>query len=297
MRPIFTLLMLFSLAGTALADNLTLTFARSPLGINWSTPHGLALSTVKNSLYPTKIRAFAISHVFVSLKCDSLGYERHTGMTSATSTEERELLFKKAYGFGVMFHTYQGELESTATVLKDLADHTGSKRIAKLSLEINEATCARLKQYLEEYEARGFGSMYSGLQARPRKGEGSGCAAFGMSFLELAGLLSPEWNEAFMRKLHVPKRLVGGPLTGQRVPFLKVISNIFATWNPNREHIYLEAYDPESMYRWVRQTHQEVRLGTKAHDVNWQISNVGKTRILSADMTHVPTPTDPIWQY
>ncbi|MBY0515929.1 MAG: hypothetical protein K2P81_03400 [Bacteriovoracaceae bacterium] len=294
----FAFILFFSLySQVTLADKLTLVFARSPLGINWATPNTLAVSTVKNSLVPMKRRAFSISHVFVGLKCDSINYERLTGMTSAPGTEDRDLLFKQDYGFGVLFHSYRGHLETHDEVVAALESYQGSKRIAKLHFGISSETCLRLKTYLEEYEARGFGSMYSGLQARPLKGEGSGCSAFGMSFLETAGLLKEEYKELWMEKIHVPKRFVGGPLTGKRVSFFKIITSVFARWNPNREHIYLEAWNPEKMWSWVRKMHQDVQLGKLATDIDWQVAQSGNTRELYADMSHIPTPTGPIWQY
>jgi hypothetical protein len=281
---------------SARADELTLTFIRSPLGIDWKTPYTMAISTVANSAVPMKQRAFSISHLFVNLKCDSQNYERLTGMTSTTN-EDRDLLFKEGYGYGIIFHTYPGKLERDADVARDLEDYKGSRRVARMRLKISESTCARLKTYLNEYEARGFGALYSGLQARPRRGEGAGCSAFGMSFLELAGLLQPEWSEQWMNHIHVPKRFVGGPITGKFIRIREILAQPFSRWNPKRQHIYLEAWNPEKMWKWTKEVWADVRFGRSKGEIDWEISKVGKTREIYADMSSVPTPTDPIWQY
>lgn len=290
MKKLFLTLLTFVTFSVS-ADELTLSFIRSPLGINWANPNTMAVSTIKNSLVPMSKRAFSISHVFVDLKCDSIGYQRKAGMTSTTD-EDRDLIMKKGYGFGVIFHTYPGKLENDSEIQKDLKSYEGSRRVAQLNLKINPLTCVRLKNYLEEYEAYGFGSMYSGLQARPRKGEGAGCSAFAVSFLEIAGLMQEEWKEEWMNTIHVPTRLIGGPLTGRFVNVSKIALNPFLTWNSRKPHIYLEAWNPEKMWKWTRDT-----WAKKSKFSGWKKSRIGKTRIISKDMSFYPIPDDPIWQF
>ena len=97
-------LLFFSISFSTIAsDQVSLIFINSPKGINWKTPWSLSVSTINNSLLKFKNkRVFGISHVFINVKCDSLGKNEYFGMTSATDTEERELLFKKKYGLGIM---------------------------------------------------------------------------------------------------------------------------------------------------------------------------------------------------
>lgn len=296
MKSLFLSVFMLFFSFVSVADELTLTFIRSPLGINWKTPYTMAISTVANSAVPMKKRAFSISHLFVKLKCDSLKYERLTGMTSSTD-EDRDLLFNQGYGYGIIFHTYPGKLETAEDITRDLQSYKGSRRVANMTIKISESTCARLKTYLEEYEERGFGEMYAGLQARPRKGEGAGCSAFGMSFLELAGVMRPEWEQVWMNRIHVPLRFVGGPLTGKFIKIKKILLNPLARWNPRRDNIYLEAWNPEKMWKWTRKVWSNVRYGRRSDGIDWKISRVGNTREIFADMSDVPTPTDPIWQY
>ncbi|MBA2403709.1 MAG: hypothetical protein H0V66_02975, partial [Bdellovibrionales bacterium] len=106
-------LLVWFISSSVLADSVSLHLFRSPLGINWSTPWQMTVSTLKNSLANTHgKRAFAISHVFVEINCESTGEHIFRGQTSVDDSGERELLFKKKYGMGVMFHTYKGQYET-----------------------------------------------------------------------------------------------------------------------------------------------------------------------------------------
>ena len=46
-------------------------------------------------------------------------------------------------------------------------------------------------EYFHEYRDRGYAQNY-GLPLRPRYGEGAGCSAFAVSFLDVAGLLASD---------------------------------------------------------------------------------------------------------
>lgn len=277
------------------ADSITLHLMRSPLGINWSSPWTMTMSTLKNAVAPTgKKRAYSISHVFVEVKCDSTGDHIYRGMTSAGSSEERELLFKKGYGLGLMFHTYKGKLEKGEQIPKDLAPYLGHKRRAGITIKTSPETCQRMLQYAQEYEAKGYGSMYSGLQADPLKGEGAGCSAFGVSFLRIGGLMgnfTQEWKDV----IDVPKRFVGGPLTGKHVKITKLLSRPFARWSSKTPHIHLEAWNPERMHTWVKKTYLQVRAGEYRGEYPVDIDRVGKSYFVELDMSDRPTPQGSFW--
>jgi hypothetical protein len=280
---------------TANADELTLHIFKSPLGINWKTPWKLSTSTLANQVAPVgRKRAFSISHVFVEIKCESLDRHIYRGMTSLTDTEERELLFRKKYGLGVMFHTYQGLYEKDESILKDMIPYKGNRRYGQLSYKISPSTCERLLAYADEYEALGYGTMYSGLQADPLKREGAGCSAFAVSFLRVGGLMS-DYSSEWKQSIHVPKRLIGGPLTNNRVSLQKILSRPRARWNSKEPHIYLEAWDPEKMHSWVRRIYQQVSNGRfQAEDIP-EISHEGRSLKIIFDYQHRPTPEGPFW--
>jgi hypothetical protein len=284
-------------APVAGADEIKLHFLRSPLGINWSTPWKFATSAIKNSLVPRRgRRTYAISHVFVELKCASTGTHIYRGMTSeSTSTAvERDLIFKQSYGLGIIFHTYPGKLEKDDEIVRDLADYRGSARRSELAIDVTPEACARMVSYVGEFEDRGYGKLYSGLQADPLKREGAGCSAFAVSFLRIAGLMDDDF-ETWKRIIDVPKKYVGGPLTENRVNPLKFFANPFSRWSDRVPHIHLEAWDPESMHRWVGKTYRELNRGTYRGNWEAEASRDGNTLKVRLDMRRRETPTGPFW--
>lgn len=294
MRLLIGILSLF-ISISSFADSLTLHLIKSPKGINWKTPFSLTTSTLKNQIANTgDKRAFSISHVFVELNCSSIGTHIFRGQTSIADSGEVELIFKKKYGLGVMFHTYEGFYETDEVVLRDLAPYRESSRYGSFTAKVSPSTCERLLQYEKEYVGRGYGLLYSGLQADPLKGEGAGCSAYGMSYMRVGGLMQA-FHEEWKQIIDVPKRFVGGPLTNKKVNILKLLTRPNAQWSNKEPHIHLEAWDPEQMLRWVKKTYDNVLAGQELEGYNVEIWSQGKAKHVSVDLSHLETPTGPIW--
>lgn len=288
-------ILILLLSSQVFADSVSLHIFRSPLGINWANPWKMTVSTLKNSLANTHgKRAFSISHVFVEINCNSTGEHIYRGQTSVDDSGERDLIFKQKYGMGVMFHTYRGKYETDQGILRDMAPYEGSKRRGTFTALINPTTCQRMLQYEREYVERGYGQVYSGLQADPLKGEGAGCSAFAVSFLRVGGLMeafTKEWQNI----IDVPKRFVGGPLTGKKVNILKILSHPAAKWSSKEAHIHLEAWNPEEMLNWVNKTHDDVLGGGVLDGYEATIDSVGDSKAVTVDLSDRVTPTGPIW--
>lgn len=277
------------------ADSVSLHLFSSPLGINWSTPWQMTVSTLKNSLVNTgDKRAFSISHVFVELNCNSSGEHIFRGQTSIENSGERELIFKKGYAMGVMFHTYEGQYETEQAVYSGIADYDGTSRYGTFTAVINAKTCQRLLRYEREYVARGYGKLYSGLQADPLKGEGAGCSAYGMSYLRVGGLMENFTNE-WKNIIDVPKRFVGGPLTGKKVHITKLLFRPGAKWSNKEPHIHLEAWNPEKMLSWVKKTYDHLEKGGELEGYKTSIRKNGKSKHVTVDLSERSTPTGAIW--
>lgn len=279
----------------AAADELKFHIVKSPIGVDWKSPWSLTMSVLKNQVVPVggKTR-FSISHVVVEVKCDTFGRHIYRGMTSATSTEERDLVFKQKYGLGTMFHTYAGSLQKEQEILKSYEAYAGDKRLAEFVIKVSPDACERMLKYADEYEALGYGNLYSGLQADPLKREGSGCSAFAVSFMRVAGLMD-EFTEEWKQKIHIPLRFIGGPMTGNKVDITTLISNPFASWSQHVPHYYLEAWDPELMHKWVNKTFFEV-INNK-YEGSWpaDVSREKNTFKLELDMETRPTPKGEFW--
>jgi len=193
-----------------------------------------------------------------------------------------------------LFHTYQGKYETDEKILSDMAPYEGSERRGTFTALINPTTCQRMLQYEREYVERGYGLLYSGLQADPLKGEGAGCSAFAVSFMRVGGLMeafTKEWQNI----IDVPKRFIGGPLTGKKVSILKLLTRPRTPWSNNEPHIHLEAWNPEKMLAWVNKTHEIILNGGVMEGYGVVIDNVKDSRHVTLDLTGRVTPTGPIW--
>jgi len=288
-------LLLLFISISSQADELKLHLMRSPLGINWSTPWKLLTSTLKNQIAPVgDKRAYSISHVFVEVQCESIGKHIYRGMTSVGNTEERELVFKKKHGFGTMFHFFKGKLEKDQEVLTSLEPYNGHYRRAELAIKVSPKTCERLLDYAQEYEDLGYGSMYSGLQADPLKREGAGCSAFAVSFLRVGGLMD-NFTEEWKQIIDVPKRFIGGPITGKKVGITKILAHPLARWNDREPHVHLEAWDPELIHSWVGKIYNQVDQGSYQGKWPANISRVKYTLKVELDMSERETPIGDFW--
>lgn len=294
MKRLWTAVGLLALSLPARSDELTLYFIPSPNGIDWSTPGNMVKDVLKAQIGG---KAHSIGHVNIRVDCPTLGRSRLTGMTSDGNTEERELLFERGYGLGILFHTFLGRLDHEPEIEPDLRAMARERRLSSLRFAISTPTCARLLEYLDGFVARGDHLKY-GLPNRPRYGEGAGCSAFGASFIELAGLMNDEFRALWTQDKRVPEALVGGPLTGERVTALDLLDRRKnARWAlPHLEKGWdLFFWDPDRMDAWVRDTWKRE---SRAHESmrRYQPGMHFGAPSLSYDARRVPTPQEPIWK-
>lgn len=280
------------------ADELVLHLIPAPTRTDWRTPRKLALSVIRNELVGHEgLKRHGIGHLYVELNC---GQTRIlTGATSTGNTEERRALFKEGYGLGVLFKNYQGKLDAPAEVAADLQSTFASGRSSFIRFLISPAACQRAIHYWIEYQFRGFDRVYAGLNARPLRGESAGCTAFGVSFLEILGLQAPLFEDQWKTRLVVPRKFVGGPLTGKRVRIWKLLFAFSAGWdaNPSQGGFGLDFWDPERMDQWIRETSDLLASGGP-QPLAWPTT---ATRIeaspgVEVDARGVPVPNVPFFE-
>lgn len=300
MRLILLFFVILLTLSSAYAENsLTLHIIKSPNGLDWSSPKRLARTVVLNALSP---KNRMIGHVAVELKCQG-GAEKQsvhevTGTANAdSSVYNKQILFKRM-GFGVIFDTYEGVLENKAELLKEFEKKYNKKRRNRITFIkhlISSKTCFRLKAYLEEYRRMGYGNFY-GLPLDPRRRQGAGCSAFGVSFLENAGLMREEFKANWSYDLKVPNELIGGefhPGGSHKVSllklyFLKKSNNRWANEDEDYRRIFF--WDPDTMYDW---TMERIRKLDYPRAV---IVKRGRTHGLVIQATHLPTPDGPLFE-
>jgi hypothetical protein len=282
----------------ASAQELTLHFIPSPTGVNWKSPQTLAVSVIKNQFSKhAGLERHEIGHVYVELNCGQNPI--FTGMTTSSDTEERDALLKYGYGLGLVFKTYSGKLDDNEFVKTDLASQQAAGRSSFARFLISASTCSRLENYLTEFKARGYDKVYAGLNARPLDGEGSGCSAFGMSFLELAGIQTPEMEDEWMHSYIFPRKFVGGPLTDKKVSILRILFAFGSKWDKDlrKDGFSTVFWDPELMDNWTRNSvsnleNQEAQEFAYPARVLYQDQSPG----IEFDARNVPTPTDEIFR-
>ncbi len=287
MKRLFVVAVLLLSASLVSGQELTLYSMPSPREINWNSPQGLALSSLGNRFtFQHLDHKHAIGHVFIELT-DGKELILTGSVPTKDNTSNRKVL-KEGYGLGILFTGIEGRLEDTADLQAELPDRYKTGRIGFIRFLLNPQTYQRLKDYLAEYKARGYGSIYNGLN-RPREGLGAGCSAFGVSFLEVAGLLHPVWAKEWPVEVRIPTEVIGGPLTGNKVPLTKVL--LLRRWaEPKEPHMVLKLYEPYRIWSWINRT-WDAEKANPTHKVG--LLQRGKAKGLVYDCRHLPCPTEP----
>ena len=248
--PVF---FLFTASQYVTAQSITLYCFAPPHEINWKSPHSLLTSTARNHIslkYNGIIRP--LGHIMIELKRDS-SYLL-TGMVAKHRTDPKKDFFKNKAGLGILFKVIEGRLEETEKVRSELLSRTQSGKVAFITYNITDSAYEYLKLYLESFKARGYDKMYNGNN-NPRMGEGSGCSAFAISFLELINALMPEDHKNWTVKVDVPDKLIGGH-TGRKISLLRLFLS-FRWARKNEPSTPLVLYDPYLMYKWINTVWQQ----------------------------------------
>ncbi|MAW06835.1 MAG: hypothetical protein CME61_00985 [Halobacteriovoraceae bacterium] len=275
------------------ANELTLYFFPSPYKFDWDSPQTLARSVLKNSYLPTKfLFRHALGHVSTEIKCED-GFYHLSGMTTKEKSEDVELLLNKKIGLGIMFYPMKGKLQSEIEVRSDLRDRYKKGKMNWLTFKIKSSTCERLKSYIQEYKSQNLDSVY-GLVFNPRKKEGAGCSAFGISLLELSGLLTDEFKTEFAQRLYINNDLNGYNGSTDKASFYKILAGLNSRdWAQDTftgKELFF--WRPNKMYEWVK---NKIRKVSKMNLRNYEIIKRGNTFGLKIDKTHVGTPNGPIF--
>jgi hypothetical protein len=263
----------------------------SPKGIDWSSPRRLTWSSIINILRFKFEREHNIGHVNIEVRC-SFGDGREesflTGMTSGKKGETTKAVLWDQMGLGSLFYNFVGRLESREEVQRQWPERKKHGELAVIRYAISESTCERLLRFEREYRESGAQVNY-GLPRRPRHGEGGGCSAYGVSYLELAGVLTDEMREHWSRTVLVPEDLIGEPEKNKHVSIGTLLLSFWRKWaRPDHPHRPIFFWDPDAMYRWIVAVHASNRS-------DFGRQQVGAVPVLTQDATSVPTPDEPIW--
>lgn len=271
---------------------MTLYFIPSPKGINWESPTTLARDILKNKL--ARDNRF-MGHVNIELDYyKDNGEHVHfiTGMVAA-NLNAPILLLRDKIGLGIVFHSFDGRLEDKEELKPefDRRMSIGNKAINFAKFKINNSAAQRVEKYLADYAAADV-QKYYGLVNSPLHGEGSGCSAFGASFMDVAGLLEEEHRQNWTHCVRVPHKLAGNPIMKNKVSFFKLLFGKHRWAKENEDHHEIFFWDPDLMHTWV-----EGKLSSFSEGMSeYSIEKKGNSTGIVFDMSHKETPDGPIFK-
>ncbi len=294
----------------AQANEFSLLIYTAPNKLDWSSPGKLTRSTLANTLfskigivedgeYKEVSYPHAISHVNIKLHCEGED-PIYTGMTGTQSNGEylQKLLFEGS-SLETMVENTPGRLFTNEEVTKYLKAMRTWGKMHEARFLINNKTCVRLKNYLNEYQQLDQDKVYGGLASVPWKFQGAGCSAFGVGFLKAAGLYDPYFDQVWKRKLRIPERYITNEESFAERGFWS-----FALWRYNGKwakgaepSLDIEFWDPQLMFDWIvdvsyNHHSQEFRfLGLKNKFIE------RKSLILVFDRRNHSVPSEAPWQW
>ena len=276
-------LTVFFLYSAQAQDRLTVLTYTAPTPLDWSTPGSLTRSTIDNSAFgligrwrdiprPRRSREddhdreyvyeaypHAISHLNVELVC--AGSRRIlTGMTSLRPDGEYlNGLLLRGKSLETMLEDVPGGLIPPEKVLDWLPVMIERGYVRRVSWLISPKACMRLEQYFNDYQALGLEKIYGGLNSRPLEAKGgAGCAAFAMSFLEVAGLYDAAFEGVWKRQLRLRESYITrGDRLAERGIWNFLLYGYDGSWaNEDEAHVKLDFWDPQLVFDWIGDLHR-----------------------------------------
>ncbi len=266
----------------------------APRQLIWKSPRRLLGTFMSNYAMAKESKGgtHCIGHVFVGLKVG--GREILAGMTTKDHTEDMVLMKKKGYGIGIIGADMLGRLQTTEKLRKQIPWLCKYERFAFIRYKISNEMGQRLMQYFDEYCEKGCDKHYGGMN-RPRYGEGGGCSAFGVSFLDVAGLLREEHFANWTVNVRIPEKLYGGPYTGKHISMAELAAKgpLAGSWaDEDDPHIKCFMWEPTLIYLWI---HERWNEGKGSPDNGLRAETFGSGIGISIDESAAEVPTESIW--
>ena len=271
MKPGLFLLSLFllTLSCKIKAQSITLYSFPPPHPIRWSHPHSLLISTIRNYYArPNYKPVRMLGHFVLELKNDTSILL--TGMAIDEMADLRKPILKDKIGLAVLFKLAPGHLEETAQVQTEINNRARLGSAAFITFKITDSAYQYLKLYIDSFKLKGYDKLYNGLN-RPRAGEGSGCTAFGISFLELINALSPEYKDQWAIEVNIPEKLIGDSIAKKKVSVWRIFFS-FRWAKKNKPARLHTLYEPSLIYQWINKVWDEEQ---KKPSGKYQLKNIG----------------------
>ncbi len=250
-------------------NELTIFVIPSKVKFDWSSPNSLFRSYFKNyrkSLF--KRKSYTLGHAFVEL-CTPLSSGRiFAGMRAASAKEMKSMVLKDHYGYSILGADMEGKLETDTELVPQVQKYSRTGQLAFMTFFISDEATERLLRFFQSFKtgSDGYGSCgprYGGAFWPRFEEEGSGCSAFAVSFLDLAGLLKEEFDEWWVN-INIPMDLIGGPYNNNHevrfsdIKKCKSWAEISDTLAGGYEPFGI--YDPTLIYEWIQEKWEEQNL-------------------------------------
>jgi hypothetical protein len=276
--------------------------------LNWESPSTLVRSTIKG--YKAKLlhhRQYLLGHMIVRLESPLVGGTKYTAMVSVSMREKRVLMLKEQIGLGILGVAMDGKLDSDKDIIKDLKVFLHLGKLAYVKYKISEESAKKIILFMEGFSRSENGdpppSNYYGGAFWPRYfNEGSGCTAYGMSIVDVAGLIGEEHNN-WKVDVNIPMDLVGGELNqGKKVSRREILRS--KTWvvrdsTPEQVYIHFSIYDPTLVFDWImeqrNQTFDGYYLNEEEDEIPGLVSDMSHIKPGSEDPVFIPRPEPSIF--
>lgn len=272
---------------TSKTNQLTLLTYSALTPLQWNSPGELVRSVIWNTV---TMKAHPMAHVDVFLRCEN-EKPMLSGMSRVKTWQAYKEVFLDGSTLNMLTAVFPGKLLQNQTVLEYLKPAIERGHVRALTFNITKNNCNRLLSYYKEYVQREYYKKYSGFTSNVYAGEGAGCAAYAMSYLQVAGLLDDVFRQAWSRQLSVPVHL----LEKEKHPpsAWSYVFGLNASWaGANDEAKTLIIYDPEKMYQWLGDQTQQPFLSP----IDFEVEHIGKAVELTVDGIRKDL-TDDYWKY
>jgi hypothetical protein len=130
-----------------------------------------------------------------------------------------------------------------------------------MGVNLSQNSCEELLKYITEYKACGVNTRYGGLSANPHRGDGAGCSAFSLSFLQRLNIMpdidqikSEVFGNEFVREINVPKNMLLHQDRDPEVGAWGLLKGNKIQWAKNKEDgLNVKFFDPELFSKWVKE--------------------------------------------
>ena len=266
-------------------------YAIPPAGdIDWANPSSLFKSTINCYLKAgLKKHYYVIGHVITQISSPLLDSTVYLSMSGAIQAEKLEYVLKKKVGLAALGATLKGHMEPFDAIQKGLELYSKRDRVRYIKYEVSEEAIKRIMRFVNYYtEKNEFGwspsEHYNGALYPRYQHEGSGCSAFGVSLLEIAGLLPDSIKKKWMVEINIPMELIGGPLNGnKRIKHRSVLKTKAwhdGTGKENIDFVKYTIFEPAYIFDWIKNKQTN-------NDTLYRSDSNGKCSGVTADMRHV----------